>query len=256
MEHELLTVNLKGTDFIVDVNKLEFREKADPSNIIRFEDMLDATKRNSHEDFSISESVKKDPEDMTRKDKINDKTDFELLIDQEDVIRRIRGALPTVDIADHIFYVDLMMDKMRPHDDFLSNGIVFEEIEHYFSEEDDAYIIPYNPETHEFQEFECDHDKITEFPKDLIAVKFPFQDKLDPIGWNMKGGFKLSDGLRETGLQAHFVAKIIPWGETWVADIIKENLERQHKPEKIKTPDVKPVPAKEQKDNRRKMYDY
>lgn len=41
MERELPTINIEGTDFVVDVNKLELREKADPINIIPFEDMRD-----------------------------------------------------------------------------------------------------------------------------------------------------------------------------------------------------------------------
>ncbi|UKB78606.1 hypothetical protein [Chryseobacterium sp. MEBOG07] len=256
MERELPTVNLDGTDFIVDVNKLELREKANPSNVITLEDMSDIGDGYVYDRLIIPEFVKLDPEGMSAKYKIDDltdKTDFDLMVDQEAFDKRVKGMLPTVDIAGHVFYVDLKMDMMRPHDDFLSNGIVFDEIEHYFSEEDNAYIIPYNPVTREFQEFESDHDKITEFPKDLIAVQFPFQKDLDPIGWNRMGGWDIKDDLKQIGLQSHFEAKILPWGETWVADIIKENLERQNKQEKIKKPEVKPEPPKVQKNKGRKM---
>ena len=34
MERKLPLLNLVGTDFIVDVEKMEFREKANPNNII------------------------------------------------------------------------------------------------------------------------------------------------------------------------------------------------------------------------------
>ena len=37
MERELPVINIEGTDFIVDVSKLELREMADPTNIIAFE---------------------------------------------------------------------------------------------------------------------------------------------------------------------------------------------------------------------------
>lgn len=60
-------------------------------------------------------------------------------------LRVKKGLLPTIDIAGHTFYVDLRMDKLRPKDDFLSQGIVFSDIENYFDDTTDSYTIPYNP---------------------------------------------------------------------------------------------------------------
>jgi len=166
-------------------------------------------------------------------------------------LRLNKGRLPTVDIAGHLFYVDIRMDMLRPKDDFLSNGIVFDEIDHYFSEDRNAYLIPYDPKKHEFREL--DYDKITDFPKDLIAVQFPFQKDLDPIGWNRHGGWDIKDDLKKIGVKSHFIAQTIPWQQTYLPEIIKENLKRQQKQAKKQKPMIKPPVNKSQKGKGRKM---
>lgn len=207
----------------------------------------------------IPELVVLDPAGMAKKyklspDELENKTDFDLMVDQTAFNDRTqKGMLPTIDIEDHTFYVDIRMDMLRPKDDFLSKGIVFDEIDHYFSEEANAYIIPYNPKTHEFHEL--DYDSILEFPKDLIAVQFPFQRDLDPIGWNRNGGWNIKDDLKRIGLKSHFEAKTIPWKETSLPQIIKENL--KVKKEKSSKEDLqnKPVSSskKEQGNKGRKI---
>lgn len=136
-----------------------------------------------------------------------------------------KGMLPTIEIAGHTFYVDLQMDKLRPKDDFLSNGIVFSDIERYYDLDKRTYTIPYNPKTHEFQE--PDYRNIKELPKDLIAVEFPSERLLDRIGWNRKYGFVLTHGLDKSGLTLNFTAKEIPWEKTFLAGLIESNLKAE-----------------------------
>ncbi|WP_316795481.1 hypothetical protein [Pedobacter agri] len=272
MERELPELNIEGTDFLVDVQKLELREKANPENIIAFEEMRDffdgysfqysKAEKNIPSTFSedtltvtIPAFVKLDPAGMAVKYNMADltgKTDFEVMVNQEAFDRRVnKGELPTMDIAGHTFYVDLRMDKLRPHDDFISKGIVFEEIDHYYSDEINAYIIPYNPKTHEFQEL--NYEKISAFPKDLIAVQFPSQRNLDPIGWNRLGGWELEDGLKQTGLKSHFKAETIPWDQTWLKEIIKINYKDQNKQPKNSNRLSAQLPPKPTKGKGRKM---
>lgn len=246
MERELPSINIEGTDFLVDINKVELREKENPVNTISIYEMRDVVDgyafnyslqeknipnliSNGEETLiKISELVVLDPAGMAEKYKLSleelkNKTDFDLMVDQTAFNDRIqKGMLPTIDIQGHTFYVDKRMDMLRPKDDFLSKGIVFDEIDHYFSEEANAYIIPYNPKTREFQEL--DYDSILVFPKDLIAVQFPFQRDLDPIGWNRNGGWNIKEDLKRIGLKSHFEAKTIPWKETFLPQIITENL--------------------------------
>lgn len=246
MERELLSINIEGTDFWVDINKVELREKDNPVNTISIYEMRDVEdgyafnyslpeknipsliSKGKEILIKIPELVVLDPVGMAEKYKLSleelkNKTDFDLMVDQTAFNDRIqKGMLPTINIEGHTFYVDIRMDMLRPKDDFLSKGIVFDEIDHYFSEETNAYIIPYNPKTHEFQEL--DYDSILEFPKNLIAVQFPFQRDLDPIGWNRNGGWNIKDDLKRIGLKSHFEAKTIPWKETSLPQVIRENL--------------------------------
>ncbi|EFK33910.1 Uncharacterised protein [Chryseobacterium gleum] len=246
MERELPSINIEGTDFLIDINKVELREKNNPVNTISIYVMSDVEdgyafnyslqEKNipnlisNGEDTSVKipELVVLDPAGMAEKYKLTpqeleNKTDFDLMVDQTAFNDRTqKGMLPTINIEGHTFYVDIRMDMLRPKDDFLSKGIVFDEIDHYFSEEANAYIIPYNPKTREFQEL--DYDSILVFPKDLIAVQFPFQRDLDPIGWNRNGGWNIKEDLKRIGLKSHFEAKTIPWKETFLPQIITENL--------------------------------
>ncbi|MDN3706686.1 hypothetical protein QW060_22245 [Myroides ceti] len=168
-------------------------------------------------------------------------------------LRVNKGVLPTIDIAGHTFYVDIRMDMLRPKDDFLSKGIVFDEIDHYFSEERNAYLIPYDPKKHEFREL--DYNNLVSVPKDLIAVEFPFQKELDLIGWNRKGGWDIKEDLKPTGIKLHFEAKIVSWKETYINDIIKDNLNRlKDKSEKEKLQSKPSVPSQNQQSKKgRKM---
>lgn len=251
MEYKLPVIIIEGTEFVVDVNSCLLQEKSNPHNTISFSHMKDTESGYEfeycrddknipfffHSDNSVNITlpslIELDPEGMARKYNLSvhdlkGKTDFDVMVDPVEYNKRVAmGMLPTVDIAGHTFYVDLRMDMLRPKDDFLSKGIVFSKIEGYYIEDKEKYLVPYNPKTHEFQEL--DWGKITEYPKDLIAVEFPSERKLDPIGWNRLTGADLHDGLKHTGLRSHFNAEIIPWEKTVLHNVIRENRERENK---------------------------
>lgn len=251
MKRELPVYNIEGTDFIVDVANLQFREKANPENVIPVFDMQDVgdgyvfdyspKEKNIPVLFSddtdvrtvkIPELVQLDPVGMAEKygyaiRNVQDKTDFELMVDQQALGRRLMGQLPTVDISGHTFFVDIRMDMLRPKDDFLSKGIVFRQIDHYYNDEQEAYIIPYNPKTHEFQEL--DYDKIIAIPNNLIVISFPHESVLDPVGFNRKDGWDETNGLKKTNLRSHFEAKQVDWKETGIKVTIQENIKKQQK---------------------------
>lgn len=145
-------------------------------------------------------------------------------IDQDAFDKRInKGILPTVEINNHIFYVDLSMDKLRPKDDFASDGINFAEIEDYYNEERDIYIIPYIPKTKGTGHI--DYETITQIPQDQIVIELPPKEILDPIGWNRLHGYDLSMGLKNKKVQMNFKAKTAKWDDIYVPEKIKENLE-------------------------------
>lgn len=234
MKRELPVYTIEGTDFLVDVEKLQIRENGNPENTISIlDDMRDVGDSyvfdyNSKEKnipgflsddkditvIKMPELVTLDPMGMCEKygyrlEDITHKTDFDLMVDQSALQQRLMGRLTTVDIAGHTFYVDIPMDMLRPKDDFLSNGIVFREIDHYYDEDKGAYIIPYNPQTHEFQEL--DYDGIIALPKELIAIQIPHESVLDPIGINRKVGLDEMNDLKRTNIRSHFEAGIVDW---------------------------------------------
>ena len=271
-KRELPTINIEGTEFLVDVNKLELSEKGNPKNtisIFHMRDLVDGYKfsyglqekniphlysSNEKITVTIPELVTLDPEGMAAKYNIADvsgKSDFYLMVDQEMLRKRIRlGQLPTIDIAGHSFYADARIDLLRPKDDYTTMGIRFSEIEHYFDEEKNCYIIPYHPATNQFQEL--DYDTITEYPKELLAVEFPHQYTLDPIGWNRANGFDETQNLKKTGLKLAFTARTVPWKETGIDDTIKANLKRLQT-EKIKPDQSQSPPDNPAKKRGRKM---
>lgn len=255
MEKELPIINIEGTDFIVDVMKDELREKANPENVMSFAQMqgngfgngysfhYDLNLKNFPDtelfdddgyagemvEKNIPDLVKIDPERLAEKynltlEEVQKKIDFELRIEPNSPLdlRWNKGILPTIDIAGHTFYVDILMDKLRPKDDFKSKGISFTEISDYYDRDRRAYVIPYNPNTREFQQ--DDVFKMTELPKDTIVVQFPHQYELDKVGWYKKNG---NPFLRQEFTQLHYEARTLPWEETNVIEHIKRNVAEQ-----------------------------
>jgi len=231
-----------GIEFIVDVNKFEFREKANPENCYGIKDMIDlgedgysfsyfdkSTRRDLH--ITPPQFVTLAPEDMARKynkavEEVLLLSDFELMVDQQALSRRINnGQLPTVEIGGHIFYAEARLDLLRPKDDFSTMGISFDDLDYYYVESKDSYAFPYDPQTHSIAE--RDWEKILEYPKDLIFVEIPQVRILDPVGWNRKWGWGETEGLKETGLRLEFKAETIPWNKTGIDELIAENRLKQ-----------------------------
>lgn len=263
MKKALPVIDIEGTEFIVDVLKNELREKAAPQNtvdigqmlyvgrgynffydtniknIAEFEAFLDFADNKHIKDVTIPNLTELDPEGMAEKYKtalenIKGKTDFELDIIPGSLLdmRWNKKILPIVEIGGHPFYVDLEMKKLCPKDDPDSKGIDLQQIREYYNRSVQAYIIPYNPSTREFQEI--DHLTITELPKDIIIVKFPHTQEMDRVGWNVQYGFGPGHHINETEYTLHFKAVTLPWEKTNIPNSIKLNLQAQHQAEKNK----------------------
>lgn len=270
----LPTHKVFGTEFIVDVNQLELREKANPKNVISLSDMEEKAVQGYRFWYSpntkglttyaepgaklaeIPDFVKLDPIGMAKKhniseDKIDAMDDFKLMVDQ-DAFDKIayKGIIPTIDIAGHTFYIDLFNDKLHPKDDIWSRGIIFSELKHYYSYKDDTYTIPYNQGTHTFQEVSLN---VKEIPKDLIVVQIPGKRTLDPIGQNKTSDLNTSDYLKKNGVQLQFEAKVIPWHQTRFAETVKRNNGQEIKTEQKKSTSTKQEESEFSKRKGRRM---
>lgn len=240
----LPTYEIHGTEFIVDVNRLELREKANPKNTIPLSDMEEnavrgyrfwySPKTKSLTSYSereakyteIPDFVELDPTGMAKKhgiseDRMAEMDDFKLMVDQ-DAFDKIahKGIMPTIDIAGHTFYIDLPKDKLHPKDDIWSRGILFSELHYYYSQKENTFTIPYNKLTRTFQEVSPDAKEI---PEGLIVVQLPGKRLLDPIRQNKAGGLNNSDFLKKKGVRLHFEARVIPWLHTRFAETVKMN---------------------------------
>lgn len=260
-ERELPTYKIHGTEFIVDVNQLELREKVNPKNVISISDMDEkaiqgykfwySPKSKSLITYAeqgaklaeLPDFVKLDPIGMVKKhniseDKIAEMDDFKLMVNQ-DTFDKIayKGIIPTIDIAGHTFYIDLFNDKLHPKDDIWSRGIIFSELKYYYSHKDNTFTIPYNQRTHTFQEVSLN---VKEIPEDLIVVQIPSKRTLDPIWQNKSGNLNSSDYLKKEGVHLHFEAKVIPWHQTRLAETVKHNNRQEVKAEQ--KPSISPMP--------------
>ena len=228
-------------EFIVDIDKFEFIEKANPENRYGMEDLVDCGEEGYfflHDHINkgrltieVPQFVTIAPELMAEKynksvEEILLLTDFDLMVDQELLNRRLKyGELPTIEIAGHIFYPEARLDLLRPKDDFSTMGSRFDDLDSYYIEERNVYAFPYDPKTHEIAEL--DWEQLFEYPKGLLFVEIPFVRILDPVGWNRRWGFPVTHGLKEIGFQMEFKAKVIPWSKVGIDDLIAENKLRQ-----------------------------
>lgn len=238
MEKELPIYADQGVEFIVDVDKLEFRDKANQNNRYGLEVLEDRGEEGyqfEHYDESEDKAlwittpqfVILDPEGMAEKYKKSVEevyllTDFELMVDQELLTRRLKnGQLPTIELAGHTFYADARIDLLRPKDNFSTLGMRFDELENYYYVESNSYCFVYNPKTYDLGHL--DYENITDIPKDLLFVEIPDVKVLDPVGWNRRNGFPETDDLKRIGLKMEFEGKIIPWNETGINELIEQN---------------------------------
>lgn len=258
-ERVLPTSTIHGTEFIVDVNQLELREKGNPKNVISISDMEEQAVEGyrfwyspnskrlttyADQDAKLAEIpdfVKLDPIGMAKKhniseDKIVEMDDFKLMVNQ-DAFDEIayKGIIPTIDIAGHTFHIDLSNDKLHPKDDVWSPGIIFSELKYYYSHKDNTFTIPYNQKTHTFQEVSLN---VKEIPEGLIVVQIPNKRTLDPIRQNKLGNLNSSDYLKKEGVHLHYEAKVVPWHQTRFAETVKRNNGQEVKAEQ--KPSVKP----------------
>lgn len=147
---------------------------------------------------------------------------------QEDLLQeRMNGILPVIDIAGHPFYVDVRMNSIRPHDDFSTQGIPFSEFKDFDMIANFAWLF-YNPRSHETVK-NINLEKLYKIPKDWIVIEIPHPQFLDPYGCAVKNGWDVKETLKVYPIQANLKARIVPWEETSIPDIIKKNVQRRER---------------------------
>lgn len=174
----------------------------------------------------IPELVKLDPEGMSEHyrfplSQLKGKSDYEVIVNQRLVERRLAGKLPELNIMGHTFYVDVRMGALRPKDDFSTAGISFREIDEFFDFEKTEYRFSYHPDSHTFRV--PDLGSLIEVPKDIFLITIPHKGALDPIGFARERGLDMRQILRKEPPYEPMKAQIIPWEETKLEERIISN---------------------------------
>lgn len=235
MERKLPVITIEGTDFIVDVENMLLRELERKPNSISifhlkeveggYQFIYDKLERNisiwstasqMHVVVEIPELVKLDPVGMSYKygvpiEELGTKTDFELMVDQEALKSRLAGELPTIEILGDTFFVDIENDRFRPVVDSQSDDINISELEEYYDDEKEVYVIPYNRETRTLEKLS--YEEMSSIPDSVLPVSIPFELHLDPIGFNRRYGSEEFQFLKEYNVRLQFKAEVLSWEE-------------------------------------------
>ncbi|QRY55576.1 hypothetical protein [Sphingobacterium siyangense] len=233
MERELPVITIEETDFMVDVHNITLKEQGNEDNTISifhmrelkrgYEFIYDKLTKSmslwtavdeNRVVVAIPEMVDLDPIGMSLKygvpvEELQTKNDFELMVDQEALRRRLDGELPIIEIEGHSFIVDLANNRLAPSRDTGAPGISFAAIEACYDDEKEAYIITFNTKEGAYQP--VDFEKINVLPEDIVAVSIPFELQLDPIGFNQKYGSEEFQFLKEYNVALQIKAQEVSW---------------------------------------------
>jgi len=242
MQRQLPIITIQGTSFIVDVAKGELRQSDNPANSISFDDMQD---KGTHYSFSydrieknlpssfksagndivkvtILQMVDLDPMAMAEKHgleitKLQGKNDFELIVDQQVLVERLNGRLPTINIAGHDFIVDLRLNELRPENDF-STRIDLRNLD--ISNDGEKFLCFYHPASKNVVEI---NPALMDLPKGVVMLEIPNELNLDPVAVARKYGLEDREFLRQYPLHKKLEAKVIPLSETGLPALILKN---------------------------------
>lgn len=241
----MVTYELKGTSFLVDVNKCVLREIDDPDNEIPFYamDNMDTHYEADYiahqkclsiiytgdltdvERVSIPQMTTLDPEGMAQKygmklAQVQGKSDYEVITSQEAYFKRIQGMQPIIEIEEHPFFVSLFSGYLQPKDDFRTMGISIKQLDDFEAPNGMAWV-PYDPKRHEIPE--VDFDKLFALPTDWVIVEIPFAHELDPYGYARAHGIDEKQMLLTYPLHEYRKARTVPWEESGIQEVIDRN---------------------------------
>jgi len=254
----LSTIKIKGTEFIIDVNNYQLRERGNESNILYFQDFhevkngygffFDTNLKNipkesfNHETVhyvEIPEFVRMAPLEVAEKENISlrrvlQMTDFDLMVNTYMFKERMAGNIPDLVLGSSSlqqYYVDLELGMLRPYYPGSVKPILFSQIQKYYDPGNECYTIPYNTSTKAIEDL--DFIKTKDISKDVTLFSFPSLKRMDPIGWNLLHGLNPKLGLKQVGLHSVFVAEKIGTLE------ISLKASAAHKVEKVDKQQVK-----------------
>jgi hypothetical protein len=241
---------IEGTSFEVDIDREVLRQTNDQNNVIAFiQDMqdrgdfyrlkYDLDQKCAVYDQVFGQRVKEiivpqmtelDPEGMAAKfglmiEQVKGRSDFEVIVDQQALEKRLTGVLPQIDIAGEKFVVDLRLQELR-HAKYFFPVISLKSFE--LTNDGWNYEAYYHPVLKQVVDID---PKLTEFPENVIKIKLPNEIGLDPVGAARQYGMEERELLRRYPIQKELKAELISLADTQIPELIrknKEQLQRDH----------------------------
>lgn len=249
MERSLPIYKIEGTAFIVNAAKDEIMQLSNPLNVIGFSQMRDMgthyillydlvrkTKPMPPErqefggnviEVEIPPLLTLDREGMAAKygmsvEDTEGKTDYEVIIDQDQLKARLEGTLPEIEIANEKYVVNMDSYELILKKD-QSTVISLHDL--WMNEEGTEYWGFYNTKARNMVSIDSN---VTEFPADVVMVTIPDEFTIDPVyvGKSMEMILDLKPFLRSWPLQRELKARITPLRRTFIAEVIKSNKAR------------------------------
>ncbi|SDF15698.1 hypothetical protein SAMN05216464_113148 [Mucilaginibacter pineti] len=250
MKRKQAVFTIEGTDFAADIDRMALVQIGNSANEISFindmkdlgthyqllylPDKISAAQalfdKNKVVEIRVPPLVQLDPEGMAEKygcpiADLAGKTDFEVMVDQELLGRRLAGELPQIEICGDKYFVDLRLNQLR-HEDF-NPQINMKRLD--LSSDGTTYQAFYQPLIK--QVVEPDHN-LTAIPEGLVMIEIPNELKLDPVGAARKYGLEEKDVLRMFPIQKELKAKQISVEDTGLPALVQRNRQNQQQEEK------------------------
>jgi hypothetical protein len=248
---------IEGTSFLVDIDRQVLRQTNDQDNEISFINQMqdhgsfyrllyDVDKRTAAEYLidqnrvvviNIPQLTALDPKGMAERygipaAQLAGKADFDVIVNPEMLQARLAGQLPTIEIANELFTLDLRLREFRHRQDpFLSISLRSFDL----SKDGNHYEAAYNPVSKQVVQID---PQLTEFPDGVIMIRLPNEIGLDPVSVARQYGIDEKEFLRRYPIQSGLKAEVIPLSETNVPAMIRRNreqLQQEHNEIKSRT---------------------
>jgi hypothetical protein len=162
------------------------------------------------------------------------KSDFEVIVDQAALDRRLNGVLPQIDIAGEAFTIDLRLQELR-HTKYFFPVISLKSFE--LTNDGWKYEAFYHPVMKQVVEID---PKLTGFPEGVIKIEIPNEIGLDPVETARQYGMDERELLRRYPIQKELKAAVIPLSETNIPAMIQQNRQQLRKEHEEITRRIRP----------------
>jgi len=136
----------------------------------------------------------------------------------ERVNRRLAGELPIINLAGTEFTIDWRLRELRENA-APWNKISFENPA--MAESGTRYVCLYNTQKHTLYQIS---NNIKSLPKNVVMLEIPYELKLDPVAVARERNIDVAEFVKNHPIQTELTAIVKPLSETWVAELIQENL--------------------------------